>query len=458
MHQYKEVMAAIANNDTASLLQLSIKTDGLNKPDPLMLEDFDAALELALCDPPAIIAAEHGHVEALKVLIEAGIDINQANNQGETPAFIAARNGYGGVLQLLIQHGANLRTPNVLGATPAFAAAGAGQVDALKLLIAQQVNLEEQNLLSETPIYNAASSGHEKVIELLIEQNVDINKPNRDGFTPVFIAVFYRHEEALKALAKGGADLNKTNKFGTSPALYAITSNSEALFKLLVGYGANLNSPKKDDKTPAELAIQKGYLLEDPHPLVPEPKDNNPEKMQSAASFNQSIFSAETNKEVCIEVEWNGALLTSTREYTRISLFHESRCIAEFHVNNSRANSDIKTSLGVSESVFTKAGRLNVNVRIDYLKCSIRDTMYVRSSSGEFKHSPRYIGDGKYEFNISSSELSQAGQQTCRLVINNKTIGEDVCIEADLGRVERATNNEHLGVTEEIEEVDCSIS
>lgn len=57
-------------------------------------------------------------VEAVKLALELGSDVNAANNAGDTALHIAAEKGSNGVIQLLVDQGARLDAKNKLGETP----------------------------------------------------------------------------------------------------------------------------------------------------------------------------------------------------------------------------------------------------------------------------------------------------------------------------------------------------
>jgi len=54
----------------------------------------------------------------VKVLLDAGADINQANETGDTPLHAAAATGPLAVIQLLVDRGANIDAQNKAGMTP----------------------------------------------------------------------------------------------------------------------------------------------------------------------------------------------------------------------------------------------------------------------------------------------------------------------------------------------------
>ena len=67
-------------------------------------------------------ASWNGHIEAIKLLLDNGADVNTKNKDGWTPIYPASWKGHAETVKLLIDHGANVnarhgwRSPNwILG-------------------------------------------------------------------------------------------------------------------------------------------------------------------------------------------------------------------------------------------------------------------------------------------------------------------------------------------------------
>ena len=63
-------------------------------------------------------------IEAIQLCLDAGVDINAANGQGQTALYAAALKGSDKVVQFLADHGANLNAKDRQGKTPLDAALG----------------------------------------------------------------------------------------------------------------------------------------------------------------------------------------------------------------------------------------------------------------------------------------------------------------------------------------------
>jgi len=64
------------------------------------------------------MAAANGHVEIVKLLVEAGADVGTENAEGSTPLHWACLNGHVGIVDYLLDKGAKLSACNKAGKTP----------------------------------------------------------------------------------------------------------------------------------------------------------------------------------------------------------------------------------------------------------------------------------------------------------------------------------------------------
>ncbi|MDJ0387047.1 ankyrin repeat domain-containing protein [Roseomonas sp. E05] len=87
-------------------------------------------------DTLVMLAAYHGHGEAVRVLLEHGADPDSLNDRGQTPLAAAAFKGAGEVVALLLKHGAAVDGCGPDGRTPLMLAAMFNRVEILQQLLA----------------------------------------------------------------------------------------------------------------------------------------------------------------------------------------------------------------------------------------------------------------------------------------------------------------------------------
>ena len=91
---------------------------------------------------PLFVASHEGHVEVIRVLIDAGALINQAMNNGVTPIWVASHNGHMAIVRYLILHGSGMEQPDNQGRTPLTIAIARGHADVAEYLASDECKAE----------------------------------------------------------------------------------------------------------------------------------------------------------------------------------------------------------------------------------------------------------------------------------------------------------------------------
>ena len=96
--------------------------------DPLLTTDDETTALVAAAGYAyaigADIHAERQALEAARLIIDAGVDVNGANTVGETALHAAAYTGWDRIAELLLDHGADVDAENIVGWTPLAIASG----------------------------------------------------------------------------------------------------------------------------------------------------------------------------------------------------------------------------------------------------------------------------------------------------------------------------------------------
>ena len=154
-------------------------------------------------------AAHTGNVEAAKVLIAHGANVDARENwHGETALMWAAAQKHPAMMQELIAHGADVNAMSTIikwerqttaeprekwlplgGFTPLMFAAREGCVECLPILADAGANLNQADPDGITPMVNAIINGHYDVARFLLDKGADPNLADKTGRTALYAAV-----------------------------------------------------------------------------------------------------------------------------------------------------------------------------------------------------------------------------------------------------------------------------
>jgi hypothetical protein len=140
-----------------------------NQQQPVNQQPTDISLEQYNSELYA--AARDGDVEKVRLLLEAGADVNWANEaEGQfTPLIFAAQNGHTECVRLLLAApGININQAGQDGVTPLFCAAGLGHKECVRLLLAAPgININQAAQDGTTPLSAATYKGHTECANLI---------------------------------------------------------------------------------------------------------------------------------------------------------------------------------------------------------------------------------------------------------------------------------------------------
>jgi hypothetical protein len=157
--------------------------------------------------------AARGQVEAARILIEFGADVNAIDGpqQRLTPLHCRAEHGDVEMVNLLLEHGANVHAGSCMS-TPLHCAVGGFQhappdrwreVAERLLRAGADVNAGSSEIGDPhwTPLHHAAWRNHIAAVSWLLEHGADKSRVNKYGSTPLETAKFFRHSEIVNILS-----------------------------------------------------------------------------------------------------------------------------------------------------------------------------------------------------------------------------------------------------------------
>ena len=218
---------------------------------------------------PLMYAAEIGSVDAMRLLLDRGADVNAQNAFGSTALMWSVSDA--AKVRLLLDHGAQVNTAAKSGRTALIIAAFTNpSAEVVRLLLAKGAKVDVMDRRHVTPL-NAATFGNDTAtVRLLLEAGADIDTPDTFiGLTPLMNAAGNRNVEAVKLLLAKGAKVNAVSKTeglpkiqtgtvefgGWTPLLMASAFGPPEAVKMLLDAGARIDAQDYRGFTPLMLAV-----------------------------------------------------------------------------------------------------------------------------------------------------------------------------------------------------------
>ncbi|KAI5621382.1 ankyrin repeat domain-containing protein 50 [Silurus asotus] len=212
-----------------------------------------------------------GHKEAVKVLLEAGAEVDGCDPDGRTALRAAAWGGHEEILSTLLAHGAKVDSMDHEGRTPLIAAAYMGHKEAVEILLdaGAEVDLADGDGRSALSVAAlcvpsaAGGRGHGEVVSLLLERGADPEHKDKDGMTPLLLASYEGHEEVVELLLEAGADVDESAgayPSAITPLLAAASMGQAGTVNRMLFWGAAVDGIDGEGRTALCLAAAKGSI------------------------------------------------------------------------------------------------------------------------------------------------------------------------------------------------------
>uniref|UniRef100_A0A2K5KMQ1 Ankyrin repeat and sterile alpha motif domain containing 1A n=1 Tax=Cercocebus atys TaxID=9531 RepID=A0A2K5KMQ1_CERAT len=164
-------------------------------------------------------AAQYGHTEVVKVLLEELTDPTMRNNKFETPLDLAALYG---------------------------------RLEVVKMLLNAHPNLLSCNTKKHTPLHLAARNGHKAVVQVLLDAGMDSNYQTEMG-SALHEAALFGKTDVVQILLAAGTDVNIKDNRGLT-ALDTVrelpSQKSQQIAALIEDHMTGKRSAREVDKTP----------------------------------------------------------------------------------------------------------------------------------------------------------------------------------------------------------------
>ena len=214
-------------------------------------------------------AAEDGNVKAVKMLLLKGANPNAIEQVfGETPLHYAAWSGNKEVVKLLIKAGAQLNVKDRRSDSTETAIDGAFRLhrcEIQKMLeeagaeISPGALTQRTQRMKEYPedeFFWAAEEGDTQSIMELIQKGININARIGREETALMLAALYGQRKIVQILLQNGADVKIKNHHDRTALHFAVRGGNVDLIKLILTAHADINAIDSLGNTPLHYAAE----------------------------------------------------------------------------------------------------------------------------------------------------------------------------------------------------------
>ncbi|XP_049794897.1 uncharacterized protein LOC126209804 [Schistocerca nitens] len=199
-----------------------------------------------------------GDAECVRLLIQAGVDLNVQFSSGRTATHEAAAAGHVDCLESLLSAGADVNVKDKSGLTPLHCAAATGRAQCVKLLLRAGADALAQDSKRKSPLHCAAYARAAECVRLLANSAKNLEVRDLKGATALHYAAENGDVESVEHLLRAGADSSPlSDTVGTPLHVAAKTGNVDCV-RLLLQAGANLTAGTAGGLTALHLAPRGG--------------------------------------------------------------------------------------------------------------------------------------------------------------------------------------------------------
>jgi uncharacterized protein len=196
-----------------------------------------AAAAVTLPDPVTFgVTVEVGDVKQVAEWLDAGLDPNFEGDIIGTGLMIAAWHGNIPMMELLVKRGADVNRMNGVKEQALMLAVWTSQREAAAWLLDHGAKINREGN-EWSALHYAAFVGNADLAKFLLQKGADINAKSNNGSTVLMMAAHEGHEKVAEMLLTAGADRSIKNDWGEDALTWAMRYNNLTIAKMVTSAG-----------------------------------------------------------------------------------------------------------------------------------------------------------------------------------------------------------------------------
>ena len=205
---------------------------------------------------PLMIASKNCHLDAVKLFVSEGSDVNLQDIYGHSPLHLACMNDSMwdrlSCINLLLEKGANVNAKDNQGSTALHKAAAIGCVSSIDTLLQYKACPNMQNIEGNLPLHEATMSQNTDAIKKLLEVKCCSDLCTCHKFN-------YGHHNITETKSETSSLKLETDKLPPPSAI------SLEIWKQFFANAADSNETYSDDSHDTVISLPDPFELDDPH-------------------------------------------------------------------------------------------------------------------------------------------------------------------------------------------------
>ncbi len=206
-----------------------------------------------------VAASNSGDIAVVKTAIEEGADVNNADEEGWTVLMRAAGEGHAAIVEILLDNGANIDATNKYNQTALMRAASQGCTNVVEILLKRSPNFNVRERDDRyTAIMESARHGHTDIFKILLERGAYFDSADEEE-------VFRNsardgHRDIVDIILERGVNIDARDFSGQTALIKAARCGRKGIVELLLDRGADVDARGKEGHTALTEAVDSGNM------------------------------------------------------------------------------------------------------------------------------------------------------------------------------------------------------